>query len=90
MSAAIVLDAGPLSTLANPRHSPLTLAARQWLAALQVAGRRVLVAEIQLDKAGLVQHGMKPPRAGLVGIGRHQFLVDGHQTLLLMFITTVQ
>ena len=46
MSAAIVLDAGPLSTLASTHNSPQTLAARQWLAALQAAGRRVLVAEI--------------------------------------------
>jgi predicted nucleic acid-binding protein len=46
MSAAVVLDAGPLSTLASPHRSAQPLAARQWLAALQAAGRRVLVAEI--------------------------------------------
>ncbi len=46
MSAAVVLDAGPLSTLASPHNSPQAVAARQWLAALQAAGRRVFVPEI--------------------------------------------
>ncbi len=46
MSPAILLDASPLSVLANPRHTPQTLSARAWLAALRAAGRRVIVPEI--------------------------------------------
>jgi predicted nucleic acid-binding protein len=46
MSTVVVLDTGPLSLLASPHTSPQPVAARQWLAALQAAGRRVVVPEI--------------------------------------------
>ncbi|MFO0843190.1 MAG: nucleic acid-binding protein [Gemmataceae bacterium] len=46
MSAAVVLDAGPLGLLTNPNHSPQPTACRAWLAALVSAGRRVGVPEI--------------------------------------------
>ena len=46
MSAAILLDAGPLGLLTNPNNSPQPIACRAWLASLQVAGRRVVVPEI--------------------------------------------
>lgn len=42
MSAAVVLDSGPLGLLANPRSTPTTRAALQWLGQLLTAGRRVL------------------------------------------------
>jgi hypothetical protein len=43
---AILLDAGPLGLLCNPNNSPQPVACRAWLAALQAAGRRVIVPEI--------------------------------------------
>jgi predicted nucleic acid-binding protein len=46
VSAVVFLDAGPLGLLANPQHSPQVTACRQWVAALQAAGRRILVPEI--------------------------------------------
>src|SRR5262249_28997757 len=46
VSAVILLDAAPLGVLANPRKTAQTLAARQWLAALHAAGRRIIVPEI--------------------------------------------
>jgi predicted nucleic acid-binding protein len=46
VSAVVLLDAGPLGVLSNPRNTAPTMAARQWLAALSAAGRRVIVPEI--------------------------------------------
>lgn len=46
MTAAVVLDAGPLGMLANPNNSPQPRACRAWLASLRAAGRRVIVPEI--------------------------------------------
>jgi predicted nucleic acid-binding protein len=46
VSAAVVLDTGPLGLLANPNPSPHPTACRQWVAALRAAGRRVIVPEI--------------------------------------------
>ena len=46
MSAVVLLDAGPLGLLSNPRHSPLTVACRNWAVQLKAAGRRLLVPEI--------------------------------------------
>ena len=46
MSAAILLDAGPLGLLCNPHRSPQSVACRAWLVALRAAGRRVIVPEI--------------------------------------------
>jgi predicted nucleic acid-binding protein len=46
LSAAVLLDAGPLGLLVNPRNSPPVLACRAWVASLAAAGRRVLVPEI--------------------------------------------
>ncbi len=46
MSAAILLDAGPLGLLTNPNNSSQPLACRAWLASLRAAGRRVVVPEI--------------------------------------------
>lgn len=46
MSAVIVLDTGPLGLLTNPNHAAGPVACRRWLAALQAAGRRVILPEI--------------------------------------------
>ena len=46
MSAAVLLDAGPLGLLSNPNRSPQVLACRVWLSSLQAAGRRLVVPEI--------------------------------------------
>ena len=43
MSAAILLDTGPLGVLTNPNFTPATRTARQWLARLRGAGRRVII-----------------------------------------------
>jgi predicted nucleic acid-binding protein len=44
--SAVVLDSGPLGVLANPRLTPITMAALQWLGQLLANGRRVLVSAI--------------------------------------------
>ena len=46
MTAAILLDSGPLGLLCNPNNSSQPMACRAWLAACQAAGRRVIVPEI--------------------------------------------
>lgn len=46
MSRTIVLDAGPLGLVTNPKQSPQSLACAQWLQALVVSGARVIVPEI--------------------------------------------
>jgi predicted nucleic acid-binding protein len=42
----VVLDSSPLGILASPRNSPQVVACRRWVAALQAAGRRVILPEI--------------------------------------------
>jgi hypothetical protein len=46
MSRIILLDAGPLGLLAQPRPTASSLACRQWAADLQAGGTMVQVAEI--------------------------------------------
>jgi len=46
VSAVVVLDAGPLGLLSNPKPSALPIACRQWVAAMQAAKRRLIVPEI--------------------------------------------
>lgn len=46
MSAAVVLDSGPLGILMNPNRRPHVIACRRWLAALLAGGRRVILPEI--------------------------------------------
>jgi predicted nucleic acid-binding protein len=46
VSAAIILDAGPLGLLTNPNPNPQPQACRTWLASLRAAGHRVIVPEI--------------------------------------------
>lgn len=46
MSRIILLDAGPLGLLAQPRPTPSSLACRQWATDLHAAGVRMHVAEI--------------------------------------------
>ncbi|MFY9826629.1 MAG: nuclease [Thermoanaerobaculia bacterium] len=46
MSRTIVLDAGPLGLVTNPKYSPQSLACAQWLDALVASGVRVIVPEI--------------------------------------------
>ncbi len=46
MSRTIVLDAGPLGLVTNPKQSPQSLACAQWLQALVASGARVIVPEI--------------------------------------------
>jgi predicted nucleic acid-binding protein len=45
LSAAVLLDAGPLGLLTNPNNSPQAIACRAWLASLRAAGRQVVVPE---------------------------------------------
>jgi predicted nucleic acid-binding protein len=42
----VVLDATPLGLLANPNHTHGPVACRRWVAALQAAGRQVILPEI--------------------------------------------
>jgi predicted nucleic acid-binding protein len=42
----IVLDAGPLGLVTNPKYSPQSLACAQWLEALVASGAQVIVPEI--------------------------------------------
>lgn len=46
MSAAVVLDSGPVGLLTNPNNAPVAVAIRRWLADLIVAGRRVILPEV--------------------------------------------
>jgi predicted nucleic acid-binding protein len=46
MSAAVLLDSGPLGVLCNPNNTRQPVAIRQWLADLLTAGRRVILPEI--------------------------------------------
>ena len=46
MSAAILLDAGPLGLLSNPHGTPSSIAARAWLLDLHQAGFHIIVPEI--------------------------------------------
>lgn len=46
MSAVVLLDAGPLGILSNPKVTRKTQACWNWLTALTAAGRRVIVPEI--------------------------------------------
>jgi len=43
---AVILDAGPLGILANPRLTAVTMAAPQWLGQMMASGRRVLVSAV--------------------------------------------
>jgi len=46
MSDAVILDAGPLGVLVNKSNAAQPVAIRAWVAALQGAGRRVIIPEI--------------------------------------------
>jgi predicted nucleic acid-binding protein len=46
LSAAVLLDAGPLGLLTNPNNNSQAVACRAWLASLTAAGRQVYVPEI--------------------------------------------
>lgn len=46
MSRTILLDAGPLGLVTNPKFSPQSLACAQWLQKLIASGARVVVPEI--------------------------------------------
>ncbi|HYX23140.1 MAG TPA: nuclease [Thermoanaerobaculia bacterium] len=46
MSRTIVLDAGPLGLVTNPKISPQSLACAQWLQALVASGARVILPEL--------------------------------------------
>jgi predicted nucleic acid-binding protein len=46
MSTLVLLDAGPLGLVTNPRATPENQQCKQWLMALTTAGIRVLVPEI--------------------------------------------
>jgi hypothetical protein len=46
VSAAVLLNSGPLGILVNPGNRPHVVACHAWLSALQAAGRRVLLPEI--------------------------------------------
>lgn len=46
MSRIVLLDAGPLGLLAQPRPTPSSLLCRQWARTLQAAGTLIQVAEI--------------------------------------------
>lgn len=46
VSRAVLLDAGPLGLVTNPRRSPISTACAQWLQTLVTAGARVVIPEI--------------------------------------------
>jgi len=46
VSRTIVLDAGPLGLVTNPKISPQSLACAQWLQALVASGARVILPEL--------------------------------------------
>jgi predicted nucleic acid-binding protein len=46
VSRVVLLDAGPLGLVTNPKRSPQSLACAQWLQALANEGMRVIVPEI--------------------------------------------
>ncbi|MCI0704905.1 MAG: PIN domain-containing protein [Planctomycetia bacterium] len=46
MAKLVVLDAGPLGLLCDPRPRPDAIACRQWAADLLAAGHRVIISEI--------------------------------------------
>ena len=46
VSRAVLLDAGPLGLVTNPKHSPLSTACAVWLQGLLTSGARVIVPEI--------------------------------------------
>jgi len=46
VSRAVVLDAGPIGLVTNPRRSPTSTACAAWLQSLLVAGSRVVLPEI--------------------------------------------
>src|SRR5438477_3413742 len=46
MSAAVVLDSGPVGFLTNPAKTGIPIAIRQWIKDLFSAGRRVILPEI--------------------------------------------
>jgi len=46
VSRTILLDAGPLDLVTNPKFSPQSLACAQWLQGLMASGVRVVVPEI--------------------------------------------
>ncbi len=46
MSAAVLLDAGPLGLLTNPNNNSHAIVCRAWLASLTAVGRQVYVPEI--------------------------------------------
>jgi len=68
----VVLDAGPLGLLANPRRTPQVTACRQWAAKLQAAGRRVIIPEIAdyEVRRELVRAGKTTSLAALDAVGR--------------------
>jgi predicted nucleic acid-binding protein len=62
VSKVVLLDAGPLGLVTNPKHSPQSLACAQWLQDLMARGARVIVPEItdyevrrELLRAGKLQ-----------------------------------
>jgi len=50
MSRIILLDAGPLGLLSQPRPTPASLACRQWAANLTTAAARLPIAEIAVHE----------------------------------------
>ena len=46
VSGIVVLDAGPLGMLTNPKRSPATMACARWLQTLAASDARVIVPEI--------------------------------------------
>jgi predicted nucleic acid-binding protein len=77
VSATVVLNAGPLGDLCNPRPAPAGLACQQWAAALRAAGRRVIVPEITdyEIRRELIRAGRKRSLALLDGLAaRFEYL----------------
>lgn len=77
MSAAVVLDSGPLGLLSNPHASANPTACRAWLADLLAAGRRVIVPELAdyEVRRSLLLHNLSISIGLLDGLGsRLEFL----------------
>ena len=46
MKKIVLLDAGPLSVLARPKHDPIRAKCRKWASDLKAAGHQIIVPEI--------------------------------------------
>jgi predicted nucleic acid-binding protein len=86
VSAAVLLDSGPLGLLANPRLTPPTSAALQWLGQLIAVGRRVLVpalVDYEVRRELLRLNAVRSLQSLNALVGQLEFLVESPSDLRL-------